>query len=314
MVAETEILPLDPEWGSDANGIAVDGAGTVYVTDGSDNLIKMYSAEGDFLGAWGGDGLLANPQEIALSGDGYVYVIDGDSHCVRKFTKNGAFVTAWGSYGTANGQFTYPGGIAVDGGGNVYVADYEHRVQKFTSAGQFIAAWGGSGTGNGQFSGAGDIALDDAGYLYITDASNHRVQKFRTTGSFAPTLNTSSPTDGSLGSWPISVAVDGNGILQVLDGNRIKAFQVVVPDFTAQPVSGIAPLAVQFTERSNGMPTSCSWSFGDGVHSTAWNPIHLYEAPGTYMVRHIINSPVWGIKYVEKNITLHPALKAGFTA
>ena len=50
--------------------------------------------------------------------------------------------------------------------------------------------------------------------------------------------------------------------------------------------------------------------------STDWNSLHTYEAPGTYTVRHNLNSPVWGIRDVVKTdlITVHAPLKAGFTA
>ena len=48
-----------------------------------------------------------------------------------------SFITAWGTYGTGNGQFKYPEGVAVDATtGDVYVTDYEnHRVQKFDADG-----------------------------------------------------------------------------------------------------------------------------------------------------------------------------------
>jgi PKD domain-containing protein len=54
--------------------------------------------------------------------------------------------------------------------------------------------------------------------------------------------------------------------------------------FTATPVSGTAPLAVQFTDTSTGSPTSFTWSFGDGTTATAGSPAHTYMAPGTYTV------------------------------
>src|SRR2546426_10997859 len=42
------------------------------------------------------------------------------------------YLTQWGSYGTGDGQFNYPGGVAVDASGNVYVADrYNYRIQVF---------------------------------------------------------------------------------------------------------------------------------------------------------------------------------------
>src|SRR5262249_2493443 len=43
-------------------------------------------------------------------------------------------------------------------------------------------------------------------------------------------------------------------------------------DFDATPTQGLAPLAVQFTERSDGTVTSRTWDFGDGTSSTAVSP------------------------------------------
>jgi hypothetical protein len=54
--------------------------------------------------------------------------------------------------------------------------------------------------------------------------------------------------------------------------------------FTATPESGPPPLTVRFTDTSPGLPTSRSWSFGDGQTSTDLAPTHTYDAPGAYTV------------------------------
>ncbi len=54
--------------------------------------------------------------------------------------------------------------------------------------------------------------------------------------------------------------------------------------FSASPTSGVAPLAVQFTDSSTGSPTSWSWNFGDGGTSNAQSPSHTYSVPGVYTV------------------------------
>jgi PKD repeat protein len=54
--------------------------------------------------------------------------------------------------------------------------------------------------------------------------------------------------------------------------------------FTASPLTGTAPLAVQFTDTSTGSPTSWFWAFGDGGTSLATNPSHTYTVAGTYPV------------------------------
>jgi DNA-binding beta-propeller fold protein YncE len=75
----------------------------------------------------------------------------------------------WGTRGTGAGEFNDPCGVAVDGGGNVYIPDRgNHRVQKFTSNGTFVTQWG---TSQLNWSPRG-LALDNADNVYIIDASN----------------------------------------------------------------------------------------------------------------------------------------------
>ncbi len=52
----------------------------------------------------------------------------------------------------------------------------------------------------------------------------------------------------------------------------------------ADPVSGCAPLEIQFTDKSTGNPISWAWDFGDGNSSSEQNPDHTYNAPGNYTV------------------------------
>ncbi len=58
----------------------------------------------------------------------------------------------------------------------------------------------------------------------------------------------------------------------------------VTANFSGTPLSGAAPLTVNFTDLSTGSPTSWSWNFGDGGTSTAQNPSHVYAAAGSYNV------------------------------
>ena len=51
---------------------------------------------------------------------------------VQKFTSSGAYITQWGSFGSGNGQFHTPMGVATDAAGNIFVADARnYRIQKF---------------------------------------------------------------------------------------------------------------------------------------------------------------------------------------
>jgi DNA-binding beta-propeller fold protein YncE len=83
------------------------------------------------------------------------------------------FLFKWGSFGSGDGQFDRPSGVAVDSLDNVYVADTHHnRVQKFTSDGTFITKWGSYGSGDGQFMNPFDVAVDSSDNVYVCCRSN----------------------------------------------------------------------------------------------------------------------------------------------
>ena len=89
-------------------------------------------------------------------------------------------------------------GVAVDGAGNVYVADlYNHRIRKITASG-VVSTLAGSGTsgytdGTGtsaQFSYPTGVAVDGAGNVYVGDYFNHRIRKITLSAGSAETTKT----------------------------------------------------------------------------------------------------------------------------
>jgi PKD repeat protein len=67
-------------------------------------------------------------------------------------------------------------------------------------------------------------------------------------------------------------------------------------DFTAAPIEGFAPLAVQFIDTSGGGPTSWTWDFGDGSFSHSRNPVHSYTTKGRlYTVSLTVNNTFAGM-------------------
>ncbi len=65
---------------------------------------------------------------------------------------------------------------------------------------------------------------------------------------------------------------------------QLFSTQAPVANFAANPYTGPAPLAVQFTDHTLWGATSWLWNFGDGNTSTQQNPTHLYSQPGSYTV------------------------------
>jgi len=212
------------KWGSTGSGdgqfrmpydVAVDPSGNVYVLDTGNIRIQKFTSNGAFITKWGNLGLPTTKLTIDPSGN--VYAVDSVNNRIQEFTSNGAFITKWGSYGSGNGQFNYPFGIAIDSLGYVYVTDSRNnRIQKFTSNGAFVTKWAS------QFQYPYAIAVDPSGYVYVTDSIGH-VQKFTSDGIFIKQWG-----------WfyyPSGIAVDSSGNVYVAD-----TFNYCIQKFTSNGV------------------------------------------------------------------------------
>ncbi len=135
------------------------------------------------------------------------------------------YYTKWGEYGSGNGQFNSPYGIAVDNSGNVYVADSgNHCIQKFNSDGDFITKWGENGPGNGQFDFPCGITIDNNGNVYVADTGNDRIQKFTLTGGYITNWGGWGVGDGQFESPRGIAEKNGNIYVTDRDNNRIQKF------------------------------------------------------------------------------------------
>ncbi|UCD63990.1 MAG: PKD domain-containing protein [Candidatus Zixiibacteriota bacterium] len=92
----------------------------------------------------------------------------------------------------------------------------------------------------------------------------------------------------SAGTYTVTLTVSSSS--QGCDDTSVKTGYITVNPaptaaFVGNPVSGTAPLTVNFTDQSSGNPTSWSWDFGDGVGTSAdRNPSYTYNNEGTYTV------------------------------
>lgn len=71
------------------SGVAVDGAGRLFVSDWGNHRILVFSQYGEFIGEWGtegsDDGQFQNPYGLAVDDEGHVYVVDANNHRIQKF-------------------------------------------------------------------------------------------------------------------------------------------------------------------------------------------------------------------------------------
>jgi glucose/arabinose dehydrogenase/plastocyanin/uncharacterized protein YjiK len=222
-------------------GVAIDpSSGNVYVADTANNRIQLFSSNGTFISQLGGqqgitkNGSLSHPQAITIDQQGNVYVADTASNRIQVFSSNGTFISkiparTYGEFGTNNGTFTSPKGIAVDQQGNVYVADTaNNRIQVFSSNGTFTSAWGEFGTGKGALRSPEGITIDQQGNVYVADTANHRIQVFSSNGTFISELGTFGFIETGM-RFPEGVAIDpssGNVYVADTGNNRILAFSI----------------------------------------------------------------------------------------
>jgi len=262
------------------SGIALSG-GYAYVSAGSLNWIEEWRTDGTHIrlfgqGAGSGDGQFNHPDGVALNAGGdTVYVADTGNHRIQKWTSTGTFlgwwgkdnnthngvplpITGWhspgsgrqGASGTGDGQFTNPTGVAVDGAGNLYVADRDnHRIQKFTIASTggwtFKGWWGendwnsigfhypGEGrvgkaaNGTGAFNQPSGVAVDSAGQLWVADTNNNRIQ-FLNLAAHWQIVAPLGPGQGcGQLRFPKAVAVDSAGNVYVTDDSRVQKLAFV---------------------------------------------------------------------------------------
>ncbi|MGA3017523.1 MAG: IPT/TIG domain-containing protein [Bryobacteraceae bacterium] len=243
--------------------VASDSSGNVYIADTVNNVVRKVTASGvistiagNGTAGSGGDGgaatsaQLHSPQGIAVDASGNIYVADTQNARVRKIS-GGAINTVAGN-GTAgfggdggaatSAQLNIPAGLAVDGAGNLYIADFSNnRVRKVTFPGGAITTLAGNGlagySGDGgpaagaQLTTPVGLATDSSGNVYIADTGNNAVRVVNSSGIVSTVAgNGLAGYSGDGGRAvsamvgnPTGVAVDPSGNLYISDGSlRIR--------------------------------------------------------------------------------------------
>jgi hypothetical protein len=243
-------------------GVAYDVAGNLYIADVNHNVIRevnladvVTTVAGTGEQGFAGDGgaatsaLLDSPAGVAVDGVGNIYIADQYNNRIRKVSSGTISTiagTGVGGFSGDNGAATsatlnHPTALAVDGAGNLYIADTDnHRIRKIsgttitTVAGdgeQFFAGDGGAATAAGLDSPNG-VAVDGTGNIYIGDTHNQRVRVVNTSGVISTLAGNGSKSYGGDGGTaanaslarPRGLSVDAAGSIYVADSdnNRIR--------------------------------------------------------------------------------------------
>ncbi len=264
---------------------------------------NIYSIVGYGVMAFGGDGGIATsaniayPCGIAIDASGNLYIADSYNNRVRKVNTAGVISTFAGTGvsgftgdgGVANlARLNDPVGVAVDGSGNVYIADYgNNRIRKINPAG-VISTFAGSG-GFG-FSGDGGpainaqiylpagVTVDATGNVYIAQDNNRRIRKVNTFGiisTFAGNGVLGFSGDGGAATGaefdlPTGVAADASGNVFIADrgSNRIRKVNSagIISTFAGTGVAGLSGDGGPATNAQLNGPAGVSVDAGGNVY------------------------------------------------
>ncbi len=201
------------------------------------------------------------PSGCAVDSSGNVYVSDRNGQTLRKVSPGGVVSTLAGTPGLSGiddgaglvAKFNQPSGTAVDGAGNVYLAEIgSHTVRKITPAG-VVSTFAGTPGVLGKSDGVGtaarfyspiSVAVDTAGNVYVSDYGNHAIRVISPAGvvsTLAGLPGTSGSADGpgtsARFSYPDGIAVDANGNVYVADEGNLT-IRKVTPEGVVSTLAG----------------------------------------------------------------------------
>lgn len=215
---------------------------------------------------------LYDPVDSVFDAAGNLYIVEAANHVVRKVSPTGAISTLAGTGvpgfsgdggPAASAMLWFPNAIAIDGSGNLYIAEVNNqRVRKINLASGIITTVAGNGT-RGFFGDGGPatsanlcdpigVAADSAGNLFISDVGNQRIRRVdAATGIITTYAGGGSSMDegaaaiSALLDSPYGLALDAVGNLFYVDQaqarvRRIDAATQTVTTFAGSLVNGFS--------------------------------------------------------------------------
>ncbi len=193
-----------------------DAFGNIYIADAQNNVVRkvdtagiITTVAGNGIAGFSGDHGPATAASlnwtlgVAFDGNNNMYIADGNNHRVRMVDPNG-IITTFAGNGTnglsgdggpaTEASFMLPGGVAIDGGCNVYITDfYGNNVRKIFTSGIIETVVDSSSTpgfsgdhGNSkaaEINGPDNLTFDTSYSIYFADFYNNRIRKVEKIGA-----------------------------------------------------------------------------------------------------------------------------------
>jgi Bacterial Ig-like domain (group 3)/NHL repeat len=279
--------------------IVADAAGNLYFADRKNNRVRKIDASGNistvagsafqgFAGDYGPaiSAMLSAPDGVALDPAGNLYIADTANHRIRKVS-TGIITTVAGNgtpgfcgegYVATAACLSWPRGVAVDGSGNIWIADTDNQRVRVVMGG-IMYTYAGTGVqgDSGDYGPAtsaqlnlpSTVTADSAGNIYVTDSGNNRVRVMNN-GIIKPFAGTGNPVysgDGDQAvtagmSFPYSARPDPWGKVIVSDTND-NVFRLVTQgvistiagtDFEGPAIGSGGPLSAIFNRPFDTAP------------------------------------------------------------
>jgi len=263
-------------------GVAGDADGNLYVSvQGLNQIVKIDTSgmasvfAGTGANGFSGDGgpaakaELNNPVGLAMDASGNLYIADSGNNRIRKIAPDGIISTVAGNgkeaYSGNGGPATsaalnFPLAVAVDAGGNLYIADTSNSVVRMVTPAGIITTFAGvnnaaNGGDHGPATSAAlnqpqGVAVDGAGNVYISDTGNNTVRVVGTNGiinQFAGNYGAGNTGDGgyatsALLNGPTGLAIDPSGNVYIVDQNNYRIRRVtpqgIISNYAGAGVQG----------------------------------------------------------------------------
>jgi sugar lactone lactonase YvrE len=294
------------------DGLTIDRSGNLFVADRGNQVIRRITPDGivsTVAGAAGqqgsadgpdADARFSLPRGIVIAPDGALYVTEAGNHTVRKVVPGGSVSTLAGAAlhsgstdGTgANALFNSPTGLALDGAGNLYLADSGNStIRKINQNGVVTTVAGVPGqqgsvdgpAASARFKWPTDVAVDSLGNLFVADFQNQTIRRISVSGTvttYAGITGMDSEADGPTSSAqfsePDGIVVDANGNVFVSDrgGDSIRKItpQGLVSTFASNNASSTIPV---------GDPTNSQIFFPQDLTFDAAGNLYFIDINGT---------------------------------
>ncbi len=264
------------------SSVGVDANGNVYVADTRNQVVRKITADGmvtTVAGTAGNSGNVdgvgaaarfADPVDIAVDKSGTLFVSDYYNATIRKITPDGAVTTLAGYKGLVpprNVFIRFPAEVAVDGRGNVFIADNNGTIQRIAADGGVTTLAGltgiyGCGDGTGAAARFGiktSITSDADGNLVVADANNRTVSLGylnRAPAAYSDTAAT--PVNQTVTLDLPATDADGDPITYTITGATAGSAKVSGTQVTYLPPPGFLGVSTLSFTATDGYATSAS--------------------------------------------------------